>query len=283
MKIFNVIAVLCLLAGALTVEASDIPPEKLRQICEILVREQGRNMPDFCSLIPGGREQIVTREANLGRYYRDEQIPLRQLLNIDRDLRGSELAYVEVHLQDAGRGGLALLLDGRIVDGQRRLDPITRLTPRERVVIGNDIRSIQLRVDDKVFIRKIVVAFKVQRPGGGNQGGGQQVSVLQQAYRQNLRAGERLDIGQIVNLYRHQGREIQSIEVQTSTQHARGAQLVLSVNGAVRDRRNLNNTALRTVIFNPGPRSVVGRDVNSLVLDSTARIYIERITVRLAR
>lgn len=286
MKIFNVFAVLCLIAGALVAEARDIPPEKIREICEILIREPGRGQPDFCDLIPGGREKIVTREARLGRYYRDEVIPLRQLFNIDREFRGAKLAYVEVYLQDGGRGGLTLLLDNRVEDQQYRLSSITRLSPRRSAEIGRDVSSIALRVDDKVYIDKIVVAFNTSRGGGSGYppgGGQQQQIVLQGSWRQNLRAGERLDIGNILNVYQYQGRQIESVEVQASTVRNRSAQLSLRVNGVTRDRQIVSNESLRNVTLRPGYQSEVGRDVRTLTLQSTASIYVERITIRLAR
>jgi hypothetical protein len=106
------------------------------------------------------------------RRFFDERIPLRRLLNLDRDYRGYRIQSVTVKVRpNRTRARLALLANGQVVDRARASH--TRrieLTPSGERTLGRDLNRLQLAVRGRAYIDSIQV--KLQAPRHDRRGRG---------------------------------------------------------------------------------------------------------------
>ena len=110
-----------------------------------------------------------TVSVRLNQRVRDEVIPLRRLLDLDRDFRGHKLEKVVVRLKRRhGTERLTLIADGEVIDSRRaRRDARVVLRPDSREVLGVTLSRLQLAVDGSAFIRSIDVQLAAPRHGHG--------------------------------------------------------------------------------------------------------------------
>lgn len=101
----------------------------------------------------------VRLERNIRRNFRNETIALRRTMNIGSDYRGHRVESIVITTKPRkSRGRLRLMVNGRAVDSERVGNSYkVRLTPQSRTVIGKTVRSLQLGVRGKVFIKDIRV------------------------------------------------------------------------------------------------------------------------------
>lgn len=99
------------------------------------------------------------------RRFSDERIPLRRLLNLDRDYRGYRIQSVTVKVRpNRTRARLALLANGQVVDRARASH--TRrieLTPSDDRTLGRDLNRLQLAVRGRAYIDSIQVKLQAPR------------------------------------------------------------------------------------------------------------------------
>lgn len=112
-----------------------------------------------------GTEDRKVISVRLNQPVRDEAIPLRSLLDLDRRFRGYKLEKVVVHLKRRrSTERLALIADGEVIDSRRaRRDPHIVLRPQSREVLGVTLRRLQLVVDGAAFIKSIDVQLGAPR------------------------------------------------------------------------------------------------------------------------
>ncbi len=106
-----------------------------------------------------GLHPVTTISVDLNERARDEVIPLRRLLDIDRRYRGYRLGKVVVHLRPRQRSSrLSLLVDGQIVDSAAARDRHrVVLRPRSREIFGHTTGRLRLAVEGPLFIEGIDV------------------------------------------------------------------------------------------------------------------------------
>ena len=104
-------------------------------------------------------------QVGLHRRYSDESIPLRRLLNLDRDYRGYTIQSVTVNVRpQRSRGRLALVANGQVVDRARSGEARRiELTPRDDRTLGRDLNRLQLDVRGRTYIDSIQVKLRAPR------------------------------------------------------------------------------------------------------------------------
>jgi acetolactate synthase regulatory subunit len=104
----------------------------------------------------------VTLRRKLSRTYRFDLISLRRLMGINSDYRGYRVAAVTVTTKrHSKRVRLSLVVNGQRVDSKRLSDGrVVFLTPNHKDVIGNEIRTMELAVRGRAFIKDIKVQLK---------------------------------------------------------------------------------------------------------------------------
>ena len=109
-----------------------------------------------------GLHPVTTISVDLDERARDEVIPLRRLLDIDKRYRGYRLHKVVVHLRLRQRPSrLSLLADGEVVDSGRARDRRrVVLRPHSREIFGQTTGRLQLAVEGAVFIEGIDVQLR---------------------------------------------------------------------------------------------------------------------------
>ncbi len=104
-------------------------------------------------------------KVGLHRRYFDESLPLRRLLNLDRDYRGYAIQSVTVKVRPhKSRGRLALVANGQVVDRARAGE--TRhivLMPNDDRTLGRDLNRLQLAVRGRAYIDSIQVKLRAPR------------------------------------------------------------------------------------------------------------------------
>ena len=109
--------------------------------------------------------QVEIVKVGLHRRYFDQTIPLRRLLNLDRDYRGYRIQSVIVKVRPhKSRGRLALVANGQIVNRARagnfrRIE----LTPDGDRTLGRDLNRLQLLVRGRAYIDSIQVKLRAPR------------------------------------------------------------------------------------------------------------------------
>ncbi len=114
----------------------------------------------------------VVLERKVFRYFRNDRIALRRVMKIGSDYRGHRIDSIVVTTKPGiSRGRIRLLVNGRHVDSERLGKSYkVRLHPESRTVIGRTVRSIQLGIKGKVYIKNIKVKLakpKKRRHAGG--------------------------------------------------------------------------------------------------------------------
>jgi hypothetical protein len=128
-------------------------------------RQTAHRQVDRRAAVPRHARGVEVVKVGLHRRYFDETIPLRRLLNLDRDYRGYRIQSVVVKVRpQKSRGRLALVANGHVVDrarsGQtRRIE----LTPDGDRTLGRDLRRLQLNVRGRAFIDSIQVKLRPPR------------------------------------------------------------------------------------------------------------------------
>lgn len=104
-------------------------------------------------------------QVGLHRRYFDETIPLRRLLNLDRDYRGYSIQSVTVKVRPhKSRGRLALLANGQVVDRARAGEARRiQLTPNDDRTLSRDLNRLQLAVRGRAYIDSIQVRLSPPR------------------------------------------------------------------------------------------------------------------------
>jgi len=98
-------------------------------------------------------------ERRIDRRVENTVLPLRRLFDLGRDYTGYRVSTVVVTLRPLKhRGRVKLLVNGRAVDGQviRRAGTI-RLHLDGKRIVGRNLRSLQLDVRGKMFVKSIKI------------------------------------------------------------------------------------------------------------------------------
>lgn len=128
-------------------------------------RQTAHRQVDRRAAAPRHARDVEVVKVGLHRRYFDESIPLRRLLNLDRDYAGYRIQSVTVKVRpQKSRGRLALVANGRVVDrarsGQtRRIE----LTPEGDRILGRDLNRLQINVRGRAFIDSIQVKLRPPR------------------------------------------------------------------------------------------------------------------------
>ena len=104
----------------------------------------------------------VTLRRKLSRTYRFDLISLRRLMGINSDYRGYRVAAITVTAKrHSKRVRLSLVVNGQRVDSKHLSDGrVIFLTPNHNDVIGTEIRTMELAVRGRAFIKDIRVQLE---------------------------------------------------------------------------------------------------------------------------
>jgi len=222
---------------------------------------------------PGG--QVFSKEAVLNRVYRNENLPLRRLADIDRNFRGFTVERVLVVVRPGFRPthtNLQLLVN-RHVEAERSIygDTQVVLHPRGSLEIGEDVNSMQLRVNGEIFIERIIVELR-NHNGGGYQpnpppynppgyGGEIVVPLHLPGY---MAPGAYLDLTHYVDVRRYRGYQLVGVEI-TANARYNAALIDVMVNSGRQGTLTLNRYS-QTQRVNVMGRVVMGQNFGTLTL-----------------
>lgn len=111
------------------------------------------------------RREFETVSVRLHQRYAHETLPLRRLLDLDRDYRGYRVKNVTVVLRPHySHGRIALLANGQVVDRARSGEGRRiHLKLDDDRTLGRDLNRLQLDVRGRAFIDRVEVTMRVPK------------------------------------------------------------------------------------------------------------------------
>jgi hypothetical protein len=111
------------------------------------------------------RTQKEILSVNLKTYVKNDTLPLRRLLNIDRKFRGYQISSVTLHLNPRKtRAKLKLQVNGRtVVKAHAHRNQTVTLRPHRDIIVGHNIKGLKLAVKGRAAIRSIEVELIAPR------------------------------------------------------------------------------------------------------------------------
>jgi hypothetical protein len=103
----------------------------------------------------------VIRSTYLGRYFRHEQIRLRQILGLDQSYSGYEVESVVAVVHSSNGELINLLVNDHIVQSQRAHTGDVYFGLYGRNVLDEEVQSLQLGVQEQVYIESVRVTLRV--------------------------------------------------------------------------------------------------------------------------
>lgn len=242
---------------------------------------------------PGpGYGQQIRRDMYIGGYLRDQVINLNQLIPFLGPRQIARVDFIEVNLNDSGRGSLTLMVDGFRQDTVYSPQPFTTIYPQTPVVIRSQSQSLGLQVGGKMYIDRITVSFTLMEQGGGYPppppppgGGGYGEFTIDRFINQNYSNFSSINISQIANLYQYRGYRVLGLDVRLrANSSGRILRLTLMSDGRQEDdQQQYPDNYTRVVHMMMRSAGVIGRDVNELVMLLDGSAYVEQVSVRLSR
>lgn len=241
----------------------------------------------------------------IGRAVFNERLPLREMAGLDQSYQGSEIISVTANAQpnSSQQTVVQLVADGRVIAQQINPGRQIYLVPNQRIILSQNIRSLQLVVMGSTIIGQIDITISnfgngsyppapvVPQPPPYNPspnyppynppGYGQQQRIDIQINHE-MYGNDQLDLNQFVNLWQYRGYTIDQVLISGTSQFEPAFVELL-----------LNNFSVGQVEFSDGYQQeqamniqgqpVIGQQGNDLVLQSSGNITINRITLILSR
>ncbi len=211
-----------------------------------------------------------------------ETLPLRQLMDLDRDFRGMSIAKVVVTGESIyGSSDARLTVNGsqvgRVETFSRFRRDLEFALPNSSDTLGDEIRTLQLDLRGEIYIESIEVHF--ERRGNRPTPGPFPADRLDRAPRMPLKGAHALNLIDVMGATASDGRrEVSHVEITVSGANERAALALCSntVRGQVCDTEEDLSFGRRTSIS----LDVRGRTaLKDLVLMSKGTLVLERISV----
>ncbi len=243
----------------------------------IAVLEEANTRPG-----PGPGMGQVARKYIAQSFRGFETLPLRSLMDLDRDYRGMNIAKVVVSgesIYGASQGRLMVNGSqvGRTETFSRFRRDIEFVLPNSSDTLGNEIRTLQLDLTGEIYIESIEVHF--ERRGGRPTPGPIPSDRLDRAPRLPLKGAHALNLIDLMNASVFDGRrEVSRVDITVSGANQRAALALCSntVRGQVCDTEEDLSFGRRTSIT----LDVRGRtELKDLILMSKGTLTLERVSV----
>ncbi|MNJ91253.1 hypothetical protein D3C87_89010 [compost metagenome] len=225
---------------------------------------------------PGQGGYTEQKSIILNRRVTNEVLPLRQMMGIDARYDNYTVESVMVDVRGSTQNSsIDLLINGYIE--QQVGFPRGRITlyPRNNMVLGRDIRALQLGIRALVDVDAVYVTLRSGRGGGGYE---REIPVTVGVTRR-LTGNDRLDIGSYINLNSYRGYRIQAIEVYANAAY-NASFLDLVINGFNQGRTLEFGRYAQTMVVNP-TNAVIGQGAESIVFYSRGDMDVHQVTLRL--
>jgi hypothetical protein len=230
------------------------------------------------------RNGTMVRSAYLGRYFRHERIPLRQLLGIDSRFQGWQVERVIADVRNARGEQIDLLVNNQLIQYRNAYQGEVYFDFNAGYVIDETVQSLQFGITHDIYIESVRVVLRDPRynqprppPGGGEY---EEIRVPV-AYARQLYANDYVNLLEGLDLNSYRGYRIYGIQFYATVSHAHSA-IDVYLNG-----------------YSAGPRLEISRfnnfyempfyqgiflDYNTRVeLYNTEPLYIENFSVILRR
>lgn len=237
--------------------------------------------PRFPENPPRNDEQSVVQSLWVNHWVINDSVDLSHVI---RNNYGRELAQVEVQVDHDLRGStIDLIVNGRSVDHDDPSGSGSILRPGRQAILGNEIRSLSIRVNGSVFINEVKLYINGNRynppqpprppsppPYYGNR--------IERQINVDLRGNDKLDLGQSIGLSQYRGERVSAVVVEMESLYRGGVSTAeLLVNSFSQGRVNVSNR--RESIFNITGSNTIGRGFDSLVLYTQGDLRVRRVVL----
>lgn len=175
----------------------------------------------------------IIRAAYLGRYFRFERIPLRQLLGIDGAYWGWQVESVIADIRNGRGEQLDLLLNDQLIQYQNVYQGEVYFDLGHSYIIDQNIHSLQLGITQDIYIESVRVVLRDPRyrHPGQPPGGGQYDEIrVPVSFARHLHSNDYVDLLQHVDLSTYQGYHIYGLQFYASPTQAHST-IDIYVNG----------------------------------------------------
>lgn len=236
---------------------------------------------------PPQQSQRDRKEVYLGQYFRDQDINLLSLFNLNVwNDRGLQIESVEVMTQPGDRVSLSLIADSYIVASNNYPSYYVTLYPNRTLILGESLQSrLNLAVRGKLFIERIAINYRrpYNPPYPPTNPPGQNQVVLHGSVYQNFYGPGNVDIARITNLQAYRGYRLADVTVNGRTINMNGGGSArLMVNGMIEGNIYFYSYEQGQLV-RPARQYIVGQNLNALTLLLDGNSYVSTIQVRLTR
>lgn len=244
---------------------------------------------------PGAEYSREIKSIYIGRSVRNERLPLREMAGLDRSYNGSEIISIQARTQpdSSSRTVVQLVADGRIVAEQINPGYQINLRPYQHLVLGSNVRSLQLIINGSTIIQEIQI--EILRGGNGqpypgpNPGpitppphnppgyGDQRLDINMERITYG---NDRIDLNQYINLNQYRGMTITQIIV-TATPQYQSAFIDLLINSFNQGQLLFNGPYRQQQSVWLQNNLVIGQGADSIVLYTRGNMIVHRVTLLL--
>jgi len=240
---------------------------------------------------PGGHYQRDVVRKYIGRQYRKQILPLRQLLGIGPEYRGRRVVAVIMNASTRmGFGRAQLLVNGGGVGYPERVPEYNtrvRFEPRYgENIIGRDIRSLQIRLQGNFWVDSLAVRFAPEYdPFDPYLDPDMEEFIGEYVYnRDNFAIRQILGIGP-----RYRGKRVKWVMMSVKAERG-NVNATLFINGRpvgrpqpIRNTGRFSRTQDLVFRLNPG-QNVIGTQVRSIQIQirTGGRAYVESAGIKFA-
>ena len=180
---------------------------------------------DYNDSRPTHGQQIKIERTRIGNYFDQYQnLKVKKELQL-RQHHGKKIKFVEIEAEASQRGTFAqLVINGRSVGMEQKIKPYRRggstarfEVPRHMNVLGDDIRTLQVKFTDEVFVQSLKAGIKKAR-------GHQRPLTLEADLHEVVNGPTTLSLSDLVNApYRLEDKTVKSIRLVVRKKGQRGA------------------------------------------------------------
>lgn len=244
----------------------------------------------------------------IGRAVYNEALPLRELAGLDRSYVGSEIVSIRANTQpnSPAQTLVQLVADGRVVAQQINPGFQINIRPNQRLILGQNVRSLQLVINGSTIIQQIDIEISRNGNGGGigqpypqpgpgpgpinpppyNPPGYNPPGYADQRLNINVNRStygdEQIDLAQYIDLQNYSGYTITQIIVSAAPQYD-SALIDLLINGFNQGELVYNGAYSQQQTLWLQNRAVIGQGADSIVLYARGNMTVQQVTLVLSR
>lgn len=242
------------------------------------------------------------KSVYIGRAVYNESLPLRELAGLDRSYAGSEVVSIRANTQpnSPSRTVVQLIADGRVVAQQINPGYQINIIPNQRLILGQNVRSLQLVINGSTVIQQIDIEINRNADIGQPYPGPGPGPITPPPYnppynppaygeqRINININratygdDRIDLGQYVDLRSYTGYTVAQVIV-TATPQYESAFIDLLVNSFNQGQLSFNGAYSQQQTLWLQNRLVIGQGADSLVLYTRGNMTVDQVTLVLNR